>query len=241
MAGTDKTTRILMMYTQLASGGRIHKNSFCVETEIDRRTFDRDIEDIRLFLSESYSGRDLIYDRYEENYYLEGGYQQKVLSGMEITMLLEMIRASDCLREDEYKGLIDSVVKTGELNKRRVLEKISQRYVNRCFTGTNRAAILKMQWDLQQCIVEQDTIKLQLTDGSIEMVYPVELKLYKQNFYLFAYVQSEILKVFYMNQIEAFQISWKKFDKKLFLTYEKLDEKVTQSMLEKERKKHEKN
>lgn len=47
MAGMDKTTRILLMYSKLSQGGRIYKKSFCVETGIDRRTFDRDIEDVR--------------------------------------------------------------------------------------------------------------------------------------------------------------------------------------------------
>ena len=48
MAGMDKITRILLMYSKISQGGRIYKRSFCMETGIDRRTFDRDIEDIRL-------------------------------------------------------------------------------------------------------------------------------------------------------------------------------------------------
>ena len=44
MAGIDKVTRILMMYTKLLEGKKIYKKSFCADTGINRRTFDRDIE-----------------------------------------------------------------------------------------------------------------------------------------------------------------------------------------------------
>ena len=52
MAGTDMTTRILKMYEALSKGKEIQKIPFCEEHNISERTFDRDIEKIRLFLSE---------------------------------------------------------------------------------------------------------------------------------------------------------------------------------------------
>ena len=52
MAGTDMATRILKMYEALIKGKEIQKIPFCMEHEISERTFDRDIEKIRSFLSE---------------------------------------------------------------------------------------------------------------------------------------------------------------------------------------------
>lgn len=241
MAGIDKITRILIMYTQLIMGGRIHKNSFCVETEIDRRTFDRDIEDIRLFLSESYSGKELVYDRYKESYYLEGNYQQKALSGMEITMLLESVRASGCMRKDEYTGLIESLIKTGEVNKRRILQAIGKNYIQNYHEEANKEAIMKMQWDLQQCIAERDMIKLRFVNETRKVISPVELKLYWKNLYLFAYCENGELEVYPINKIEAFQVIGKKFNERLFYEYSKIKEEEKENKLQKERKKHEEN
>ena len=93
MAGIDKITRVLMMYSKLLEGGKIYKKSFCEEMGIDRRTFDRDIEDIRLFLSESFYGNELIYDRKNGSYHLENFFKQKALSAMEVVALLECLKS----------------------------------------------------------------------------------------------------------------------------------------------------
>ena len=77
MAGTDKVTRILTMYARLIEGRKINKQSYCMDMNIDRRTFDRDIEDIRLFLSETFSNDELIYDWKNESYHLKYTYQKQ--------------------------------------------------------------------------------------------------------------------------------------------------------------------
>ncbi len=236
MAGTDKVTRILMLYTQLMSGGKIHKVSFCTETEIDRRTFDRDIEDIRLFLSESFSGKELVYDRNKESYHLEGSYQQKALSGMEITMLLESIRAGNCLREDEYRGLIESLVKAGEISKQKVIQETAQRYIRKYSTEKKKDAVMKMQWDLQQCIAERDMIKLRFINNERKIVSPLELRLYDEKFYLFVYDAKEQFHIYFVENIREFQIVGNKFSAELLIDFEKIDEKEKQKKLQKERK-----
>ena len=70
MAETEKVIRILTMYKQLLSGKRVNKDDFCSEYGINKRSFERDIEDIRTFLSESFSLQELIYDRKSNSYIL---------------------------------------------------------------------------------------------------------------------------------------------------------------------------
>lgn len=55
MAKTKMIYRILKMYESMNRGREIQKASFCEDHEIGKRTFERDIEKIRLFLSEEYS------------------------------------------------------------------------------------------------------------------------------------------------------------------------------------------
>lgn len=68
----DKITRILTLYSKLTQGKNVNKFEFCMETDCLPRTFDRDIEDVRLYLSEMYEGRELLYDRNGNFYYLSG-------------------------------------------------------------------------------------------------------------------------------------------------------------------------
>lgn len=60
---TDKATRVLMLYHQLLSGQTIDKVTYSLEHGVNERTFDRDIETVRLFLRDIYSGDQLLFDR----------------------------------------------------------------------------------------------------------------------------------------------------------------------------------
>ena len=68
MQSTDKVTRILMLYQQLLQGNIVNKTAFTVENQITERTFERDIDDIRLFLSDSYATTELVYDKFIDGY-----------------------------------------------------------------------------------------------------------------------------------------------------------------------------
>lgn len=66
----DKITRVLLLFYRLSRGEWISKANFSLEYGITGRTFDRDIEDIRLFLSELYTSSELIFDRKTNSYYI---------------------------------------------------------------------------------------------------------------------------------------------------------------------------
>lgn len=70
MPKTDKVTRMLKLYYQLLVGKNLNKENFCEENGISERSFDRDIEDIRLFLSDEQAYCELEYDRKNNTYYL---------------------------------------------------------------------------------------------------------------------------------------------------------------------------
>lgn len=241
MAGMDKVTRILIMYSKLLEGGKINKKSFCMDAEIGRRTFDRDIEDIRLFLSESFQGNQLVYSKTDECYHLDYCHQHKALSGMEVTFLLELLKSSRSLRKDEYIELVNSVFEAGEYSRRDILRKIADRYKQAYQEDRKEAAPLKMQWDLQQSIVECDIIRLHLS-GKVQMVVcPVALWNDQYETYLFAYNTEEELQVFPINGIQFFQIEGKKFSRCLIENFDRLTWQEIKTRLEKARMEHEKN
>lgn len=72
----DKLTRLLWLYSKLLNGEEVNKWSFCLEADCQSRSFDRDIEDIRMFLSETYQVANLLYSRSENTYYLTAGQRQ---------------------------------------------------------------------------------------------------------------------------------------------------------------------
>lgn len=68
----DKATRVLILYHQLLSGQMIDKVTYSLEHGINERTFDRDIETIRLFLKDIYSGDQVLFIQENNTYYLSG-------------------------------------------------------------------------------------------------------------------------------------------------------------------------
>ena len=64
----DKITRILLLYRRFMHGDLINKYETSLEFGISERSFDRDIQDIRLFLSEAYSNLELEYDEKRHGY-----------------------------------------------------------------------------------------------------------------------------------------------------------------------------
>lgn len=121
-----------MLYFQLIKGHIVSKEDFCREYEVTQRSFDRDIEDIRLFLSEAYSGSELRYDRKRNGYFLTNLNVSKELTSMEIILLLTILRESRALRTDEFDGLTESVIETSEQWKKKetkeIAKKIKEKY-----------------------------------------------------------------------------------------------------------------
>ena len=103
---SDKITRILILYKQLCDGIEVDKTSFCVEHGISERSFDRDIEDIRLFLSEIYSGDDVIYNKKENVYYLKNE-RPVFIDRMEATVIAKILFSSKAFSSKEMEGLFE--------------------------------------------------------------------------------------------------------------------------------------
>ena len=67
---TNKINRVLLLFHKLIKGEQIHKADFARTHDVSERSIERDIEDIRIFLSEIHSNDKLIFDKLENVYYL---------------------------------------------------------------------------------------------------------------------------------------------------------------------------
>ena len=100
-----------MLYHQLLNGEHIDKAAFSLEHNITERSFDRDIEDIRLFLSEIFSSNELLFDKESRTYYLTGE-QPQYIDRMEAVAIGRILLSSASLRYDEMMGLLHVLLTT---------------------------------------------------------------------------------------------------------------------------------
>ena len=225
MSGTDKTTRILISFYRLARGEYINKSLFSIEHNITQRSFDRDVEDIRIFLSEIYTSNELIFNKEHKAYHLTGCHQINV-SGVEILALLKMLMGSRAFRKDEISGLISAICSLIPADKQRHISQLILSEMDNYISPNHNKAILKIQWDLGQCILKQQIIDLKYYKANGEQVNrllsPVSIVFSECYFYLIAFRNDEKYDYpafFRLDRIDSFKMTNHKYPQTLFEQY----------------------
>lgn len=185
---TDKNTRILMLYHQLLNGEQIDKTAFSIEHGINERTFDRDIEDIRIFLSESYSGNEVNFDRQTKSYYMTGE-RAEYIDRMDAAVLAKILFSSSAFRSDEMEGLLQTVLSMVTTHDAKAIKQYLQ-YDREQYRSQTKRAVLKIIGDLFVAINNGNDIELSMTSQNGEnvkvLVSPLEIELYQSTFFLIA-------------------------------------------------------
>lgn len=225
MKGTDKNTRILILHYQLLIGKKIKKQTFCLDHRITERTFDRDIEDVRLFLSEEMPYCELTYDWLEKTYVLSH-IMNSCLSGEEALLMINVLSSQKYLRNDELQGILSSILSVTDPSRQKIIYNFIKRYqIDKKSEG--KSAVIKMQWDLYHVI--QNCMQITL-DYEIESemyvqrkVNPVELHFEGGYIYLIAFNIEKEYKhpAFYrMDRIRSFKVIGKKYSEKIQAEYQ---------------------
>lgn len=162
----NKAERVLILFWRLYNGIKISKPAFCLEMEVDARTFDRYIGAIRNFLSEIYAGQEVVFDRMDHTYSMTGA-ARRALTEVEYTAIATILRGSGALGKDEMGGLLRSLADVAGYKDRSAGEERLQAGAGMSGMASKRP-MLKIQWDLSQCIERRVAIRLHYI-GSDEM------------------------------------------------------------------------
>lgn len=187
----DKITRLLLLYSKLIQGEKINKLIFCMETDSLPRTFDRDIEDVRLYLSELFCNEELIYDRQKKVYYFTGS-QRKVLEAMEYLFIERVLLDTGVLRIDEMDGLLTHLALNAENTSKLTFRE--KECIKQYDEPLHKKAILKMHGDLATIITNKSVIKINYIKMKEEVVerevIPCAIKYDLGYLYLIAFLQT---------------------------------------------------
>ena len=206
----DKITRLLLLYSRLTNGERINKTIFCLENDCSPRTFDRDIEDVRIHLSEIFSYSELKYDRGMNDYSIEG-VKRKLLESTEYLLIEQILKDSAVLRKDEFDTLLEHLSDNTEMSKN--LEKDRKVITDNYKPPLHNKSLLKMQGDLMRVIRTKKCIKIKYfknnDDEVNRQVIPCEVKFDMGYLYLIAYRSEteDIYPAYYrLDRIDSFEI-----------------------------------
>ena len=206
----DKITRILLLYSRLIKGEKVNKFAFCMETDCIPRTFDRDIEDVRLYLSETFDTRELLYDRLNKVYYLSG-VSKTELESVEYLLIERVLSDTGVLRNDELEILLKHVLSNTEYA---MMNQRNSGSEEKIYAGpTHGKALLKMHGDLaiaihKQTVIEIKYMELEEMEEHIEII-PCRLKYENGYLYLIAYLMEPVDEMpigFRLDKIYSFKI-----------------------------------
>ena len=205
---TDKNTRILKLYHQLINGQYVDKSLFSWENGINERSFDRDIEDLRLFLSEIHTSRELLYDKINNVYYLTGD-TPVFMERMDAAVIAKILLESHVLRDDEIMGLFDALLKT-TVPKDATAIKDYLKHDALQYQSDIKVPIMKLLGDIYAVIDSGTDIELTIhtieRDSYTIKVSPLEISMKDGHFYLIAAENKSISDIsqFLIEDIECF-------------------------------------
>lgn len=206
----DKVTRMLILYTELIKGKNINKTMFCFQNGCSPRTFERDIEDIRLFLSESFDFLELNYDKVTNIYYIEGA-KRAGLEPIEYLFIERVLKDTALLRKDELEKLLAHLSSSTE-NTRPLIPDKNIKNAN-YQSPTHNKALLKIHGDLDSVIKKNKCIKIRyfkrLGEEVEREVIPCTIKFDLGYMYLIGYRNNEtdIYPAYYrLDRIYSFDV-----------------------------------
>ena len=197
---SDKTARVLKLYTKLMNGYTINKTEAAQENSVNERSIQRDIDDIRNFLdNEAANGgyiNSVIYDRAKKGYRLERIYKMK-LSNSEVLAVCKILLESRAFTKKEMKEILDKLISccVPESNQKLVFDLISNEefhYVE----PRHKTVFIDTLWDIGQAIRNCQYIEINylrsLDKKAVKRkVKPVAIMFSEFYFYLTAFIDDE--------------------------------------------------
>lgn len=195
MTSEVKSMRLLTIYTRLSNGQIAKKSELAREFGITQRSVQRDIESLRVFLSEEMLGREIIYDAKAKGYRLVNG-AVNTLSKSEILAVSKILLESRSLSQDEMMPILDKLLDccVAESDKKDVTRLIANERFH-YIEPQHKKPILDGLWELGQSVEHHRVIEIeyQKLDGNPvkRTVEPLGIMFSEYYFYLIAIIRNE--------------------------------------------------
>ena len=191
-----KVERIIYLYNRLVEGEVLNKADEAARFEVNERSIQRDLEDIRAyFANDPESNRELIYDRTQKGYVLVQN-QKKSLTNSEILTVCKILLESRSLTKEEMYPIIDKLLQccVPYGNYKKVSDLIGNEKFHYLEPHHGKKFVDTM-WDIGSAVNEHRLMriryqKLKEPDKVMRMIQPVGIMFSEYYFYLCAYMSA---------------------------------------------------
>ncbi|MEG1068718.1 MAG: WYL domain-containing transcriptional regulator [Ruthenibacterium sp.] len=224
----NKNTRILHLYTLLMQGKVLYKHALAEEFCISEKTIQRDIDDLRDYLSTCGDEKTLVYSKKRTGYLLTTG-KNLALTNSEVLAVTKILLESRSMVRDELFPILDKIV--CNCTPRDGLKRMQDLLANEKFHYVephHGKLFVDKLWILGTAIQEQSVIDVtyhrthQQKDVH-RVLHPVGILFSEYYFYLAAFIegidkdkhfknpQDKAPTIYRIDQIEAISVTRKHF------------------------------
>lgn len=191
-----KSERLLQIYSRLAEGEILRKKDLAERFHVTERSIQRDMESLRAFCAGQGLRREIIYDRAEKGYRLEGA-AGAFLSNSEILAVCKILLESRSMRRDEMLPILDKLAAccVPEANRRAVADLLANEKYHYIEPHHGRP-ILPGLWELAQAVRERRVTEIayeRMKEPKLvrRRVLPVGILFSEYYFYLTAFLEDK--------------------------------------------------
>jgi len=196
----SKNSRVLDLYVRLCEGKIINKAEEAKRFQVDERSIQRDIDDIRAFINNSVTEhgtqceKHIVYDRVSKGYKVVGN-TESIMSNSEILAASKILLESRAFTKKEMDALLDKLINgcaSKEYMKlvRDAVRNEKYHYVELCHKSKVMDKLWELNEEIQHCEILEITYEKQVASKEMvtRMVEPVAILFSEFYFYLNAYI-----------------------------------------------------
>lgn len=209
--GENKGQRLLGIFDRLSRGETISKEALAREYGVTEKSIQRDIDDIRSYLSGAAGGpADISYNRQEKGYRLVEEESGR-LTRKEILAMAKILLESRAFAKEELHTILDKLIDACPQSGRQVVEDLVRNEAFCYVPPRHGRKLLNALWDISLFIKKKEIIRLHYRrqDGAERQhtLKPVALLFSEFYFYLVAYKDEETSfpTVFRVDRIETME------------------------------------
>lgn len=199
----DKVVRVLDIYNKLISGAVINKSDEARYYNVNERSIQRDIDDIRSYLDRQVEKtgiiNSVIYDRNSKGYKLERVHKMK-LTNCEILAICKILLDSRAFTKKEMGEMIDKLMKCCvSKENQKVVEDLIINEEFHYIEPNHKTVFLDKLWSIGQAIYNNQIIEItyqRTKDKAIvnRSVQPLAIMFSEYYFYMTAFIDDEEVK-----------------------------------------------
>ncbi len=194
----SKNFRILDMYVRLCEGRTINKSTEAGIYNVDERSIQRDIDDIRTFLSEQNAktggSLEIVYDRTKKGFIMAGA-EPSMMTNSEILAVSKILLESRAFTSRELKTILDKLVEgCVPLKNMKLVSDLIANEKYHYVELNHKEYIQDTLWEIGSDIHEHNLVSLHYARASApresikRVIEPVSILFSEYYFYLNAYI-----------------------------------------------------